>query len=199
MKKEQTHILVEGALMVALATVLSLFQFNKLPFGGSVTLLSMFPIILFSIRWGLKGGLLASFVYAVLQLMLDIGNVVGWCQTVGILIACILMDYLVPFTLLGLGGLFRKKGFAGWISGTALVILLRFAAHYLSGVYVWKSFGEILGMNIESPYLYSLIYNGAYMVPELIFTLVAAIIFFKIPQTKQVLLREGIPPEKRVC
>ncbi len=199
MKKEQTHILVEGALMVALATVLSLFQFNKMPFGGSVTLLSMFPIILFSIRRGLKGGLLASFVYAVLQLMLDIGEIVGWGLTPGTLIACILMDYLVPFTLLGLGGLFRKKGFAGWISGTAFAVLLRFAAHYLSGVYVWQSVGEIIGKNIENPYLYSLIYNGIYMVPEFIFTLVAAIIFFKIPQTKQVLLREGIPPEKRVC
>lgn len=199
MKKEQTHILVEGALMVALATVLSLFQFNKMPFGGSITLLSMFPIILFSIRRGLKGGLLASFVYAVLQLMLDIGEIVGWGLTPGTLIACILMDYLVPFTLLGLGGLFRKKGFEGWIGGTAFAVLLRFAAHYLSGVYVWQSVGEIIGKNIENPYLYSLIYNGIYMVPEFIFTLVAAIIFFKIPQTKQVLLREGIPPEKRVC
>lgn len=199
MKKERTIILVEGALMVALATVLSLIRFSKLPFGGSVTLLSMFPIVLFSIRRGVKGGLMASFVYAFLQLMLDIGDIVGWGLTPGTLIACILMDYLVPFTLLGLAGLFRKKGFAGWIGGTALAILLRFAAHYLSGVYVWQSVGEIIGREISNPYLYSLIYNGLYMVPELIFTLVAAVILFSIPQTKQVMLRQGIPADQRVC
>lgn len=194
MKKEQIHALTEGAIMVAAATILSLFKFNKMPFGGSLTLLSMFPIILYSIRHGVMKGLFVSFVYAVLQLLLDIGDIVSWGLTPGILVACIFMDYLVPFTCIGLGGLFRKRGYAGWLGGTALAVILRFLSHYLSGVYVWKSVGEIAGTSLifESPYLYSLVYNSTYMVPELIFTMIAAAVFFKYPTTKKILIQDGI-------
>ena len=103
MKKEQIHAMTEGAVMVAVATVLSLIRFIKFPFGGSVTLLSMFPIILYSIRRGVKKGLFASFVYAVLQLLLEIGEIMTWGLTPGVLVACFLLDYLIPFTLIGLG------------------------------------------------------------------------------------------------
>ncbi len=192
MKKEQIHAMTEGAVMVAVATVLSLIRFIKFPFGGSVTLLSMFPIILYSIRRGVKKGLFASFVYAVLQLLLEIGEIMTWGLTPGVLVACFLLDYLIPFTLIGLGGLFRKSGYAGWLGGTAFVIVLRFASHYISGVYLWQSVGEILGHNFASPYLYSLVYNGVYMGVELIITMIAAAVFFAIPQTKKVLLQMGL-------
>lgn len=59
MKKEQIHAMTEAAVMVAMATVLSLIKFTKLPFGGSVTLLSMFPIIIYSIRRGVGRGVFA--------------------------------------------------------------------------------------------------------------------------------------------
>lgn len=192
MKKEQIHAMTEAAVMVAMATVLSLIQFNKLPFGGSVTLLSMFPIIIYSIRRGVGRGVFAGFVYAVLQLVLDIGEIMTWGLTPGVLVACFFMDYLIPFTLIGLAGLFRRHGYAGWLGGTALVIMMRYASHYLSGVVLWKSVGEILGRNIDNTYLYSLLYNGTYMIPELIFTMIAAAVFFAIPQTKKVLLETGL-------
>ena len=96
MKKEQIHAMTEAAVMVAMATVLSLIKFNKLPFGGSVTLLSMFPIIVYSIRRGIGKGVFAGFVYAVLQLILDIGEIMTWGLTPGVLVACFFMDYLIP-------------------------------------------------------------------------------------------------------
>ena len=67
MKDNKTKILVEGAVMVALATVLSFIRVFKLPWGGSITLLSMLPIVLFSIRRGVKSGLTVSFVFALIQ------------------------------------------------------------------------------------------------------------------------------------
>ena len=63
----KTRILVEGAAMVALATVLSFIRIFKLPWGGSITLLSMLPIVVFSIRRGVKAGLAASFVFSLIQ------------------------------------------------------------------------------------------------------------------------------------
>ena len=192
MSMNKTKILVEGAVMVALATVLSYIRVFKLPWGGSITLLSMLPIVLFSIRRGVGAGLTVSFVFSLVQFTQGIiDGLFGWGLTPGLLIACILFDYLLAFTCLGVAGLFRKKGFAGQIGGIALAVVLRFLFHFLSGIVVWQSFGELWqGFYTENTWLYSLLYNGSYMLPELIFTLCGAVALLKVPQTKRILLTE---------
>ena len=184
MQSTKTRILVEGAIMVALATVLSFIRVVKLPWGGSITLLSMLPIVLFSIRRGIKSGLTVSFLFALIQFIQGImDGLFGWGLTPGSLIACIFLDYLLAFTVLGLAGLFRQKGVTGWISGIALAILLRFTMHFLSGVIIWKSFGQLWGdFFTENTVLYSLLYNGAYMLPEMIFTIIGAVVLLKMPK-----------------
>ncbi|MBR3735844.1 MAG: energy-coupled thiamine transporter ThiT [Lachnospiraceae bacterium] len=184
MQSTKTRILVEGAIMVALATVLSFIRVVKLPWGGSITLLSMLPIVLFSIRRGIKPGLTVSFLFALIQFIQGImDGLFGWGLTPGSLIACIFLDYLLAFTVLGLAGLFRHKGVTGWISGIALAILLRFTMHFLSGVIIWQSFGQLWGdFFTENTVLYSLLYNGAYMLPEMIFTIIGAVVLLKMPK-----------------
>ncbi len=184
MQSTKTRILVEGAIMVALATVLSFIRVVKLPWGGSITLLSMLPIVLFSIRRGIKSGLTVSFLFALIQFIQGImDGLFGWGLTPGSLIACIFLDYLLAFTVLGLAGLFRQKGVTGWISGIALAILLRFTMHFLSGVIIWQSFGQLWGdFFTENTVLYSLLYNGAYMLPEMIFTIIGAVVLLKMPK-----------------
>ena len=186
MQSKKTRILVEGAVMLALATALSFIQIYKLPWGGSITLLSMLPIVLYSIRRGLKAGLAVSFLFSLIQLYQGImDGLFGWGLTPGMLIACIFIDYIFAFTVLGLGGLFRKKGTAGWIGGIVLAIALRFVMHFLSGVVIWKSFGELWeGFSTESSVLYSILYNGSYMLPELIITVVAAVVLLNVPQVR---------------
>lgn len=190
MSKNKTKILVEGAVMVALATVLSYIRIYRLPWGGSITLLSMLPIVIFSIRRGLKAGLTVSFVFSLVQFTQGVvDGIFGWGLTPGMLIACILLDYVVAFTVLGLAGIFRKKGLAGWICGISLAIVLRFVCHFLSGVIIWKSFGELWnGFSTDNTFLYSFLYNGSYMLPELIFTLIGAIALLNVPQTKRYLI-----------
>ena len=184
MQHNKTNVLVEGAIMIALATVLSFIRVVKLPWGGSITLLSMLPIVLFSIRRGIKSGLTVSFLFALIQFIQGImDGLFGWGLTPGSLIACIFLDYLLAFTVLGLAGLFRQKGVTGWISGIALAILLRFAMHFLSGVIIWQSFGQLWGdFFTENTVLYSLLYNGAYMLPEMIFTIIGAVVLLKMPK-----------------
>ena len=190
MKDNKTKILVEGAVMVALATVLSFIRVFKLPWGGSITLLSMLPIVLFSIRRGVKSGLTVSFVFALIQFAQGVmDGLFGWGLTPGMLIACILLDYLGAFTVLGIAGIFRKKGLPGWIGGISLAIALRFVLHFLSGVVIWQSFGELWnGFSTNNTFLYSFLYNGCYMLPELVFTLVGAVALLSAPQTKRLLL-----------
>ena len=192
MQNTKTKILVEGAVMVALATVLSFIRVFKLPWGGSITLLSMLPIVLFSIRRGVSWGLIVSFVYSLVQFAQGVmDGLFGWGLTPVMLIACILLDYLGAFTVLGIAGCFRKKGLPGWIGGITLAIVLRFVLHFLSGVVIWHSFGELWsGFATDNTYLYSFLYNGCYMLPELIFTLVGAVALLKVPQTKRFLIAE---------
>lgn len=186
----KTRILVEGAAMVALATVLSFIRIFKLPWGGSITLLSMLPIVVFSIRRGVKAGLAASFVFSLIQFVQGImDGLFGWGLTPGMLVACILLDYILAFTVLGIAGLFRNKGLAGCIGGVALALVLRYVLHVISGCVIWQSFGELWSdFFIENSFLYSLIYNGCYMLPELVFTLIATCILFAQPQAKKVIL-----------
>ena len=91
-RKNTTRMLCEGAIMVALAQILSYIKLMELPNGGSLTP-AMFPILLFALRWGLKDGLLAGFVFGLLQLIFDGAYAWGWQS--------MLLDYLVAFTPLG--------------------------------------------------------------------------------------------------
>jgi len=188
----KTKVLVEGAAMVALATVLSYIRVFKLPWGGSITLLSMLPIAIFSIKRGIKAGFAASFAFALLQFgqgVLD--GLFGWGLTIGMLIACIVLDYIGAYTVLGIAGIFRKKGMAGWITGIVIAVVLRFLFHFFSGVVIWGSFGELWGgFYTENTYLYSFVYNGCYMLPELIFTVIGAVVLLKLPQTRRFIINE---------
>ncbi|MBE5862433.1 MAG: proton-coupled thiamine transporter YuaJ [Lachnospiraceae bacterium] len=191
---KNTKVLVEGALMVALATILCFIRIIRLPWGGSVTLLSMLPIVLFSIKRGLKAGFAASVLFSLIQLFQGIlDGLFGWGLTPGMLIACIFLDYLLAYSIIGIAGIFRKKGLTGWIVGIAIAVTLRFLVHFISGVVIWHSYGELWeGFSTENSVIYSLVYNGCYMLPELIFTLIGAVALLKVPQTSRLLLSDDI-------
>ena len=189
MKNNKLRILVEGAVMVALAFGLSLLKIYRFPWGGSVTVLSMLPIIVFSIRNGVGSGLMCSFVYSLTQLAQGIigDGLLGWGLTPLLLVGCIFFDYVGAFTVLGLAGMFRKKGMGGWISGAVIAIALRYVLHILSGSLIFASVGMILDWNIENTWVYSIVYNGAYMLPEMILTTVGAVVLFKTGALKMIL------------
>ncbi len=190
MKNTKTRILAEGAVMVALATVLSFLKIVQFPWGGSITVLSMLPIVVFALRYGVRKGWIVSFVYAVIQLGqgILIEGLLGWGLTPVALIACILLDYLAAFGVLCLAGAFGNKKWSAIIGGVVLALCLRFALHYVSGVAIFHSFGELWeGFSTDNTWLYSLLYNGAYMLPETVFTTAGAIVLFKTPQMRKLL------------
>ena len=181
-KSSKLQTLCTCALLIALATALSLIKIWNMPWGGSVTLLSMLPIALISIRFGVKQGLFSSFVYSVIQLVFGItlDGLLGWGLTAGMLCACIFLDYIAAFTVIGFAGIFARKGMSGIISGTVISIILRLICHVLSGVFVFAAAGKLWdGFETENTLLYSLVYNGAYMLPEIILTTIGAIFIYK--------------------
>ena len=190
MKKNKVRVLVEAAVMVALAFVLSMITIYKLPWGGRVTLLSMLPIIVFSIRNGTGSGLACAFVFSLTQLMQGIisDGLLGWGLTPILLAACIFLDYIGAFTALGLSGLFRKFGVKGWIGGSVMAIMLRYGLHIVSGAAVFHLAGKLWdGLELSDPWLYSIAYNGCYMLPEVILTTIGAVALFKSGAIKMIL------------
>ena len=187
-KSTRVYALCECAIFLAIAVVLSYVKIFTLPFDGSITLFSMLPICLISIKYGIKWGLGAAFCYSWFQILQ--GGVFAWGLTPTMLVASLFLDYILAFTVLGLAGLFRKKGYLGMISGVALVCVLRFLVHFIAGVVLWANLAEFVAFGqewVNQPVLYSICYNGIYMLPETILTSVAAGILLKIPQMKRIL------------
>ena len=178
----RVRALTEGAIMLALAVVLNYLSgiiFASLPQGGSVTL-AMFPLLFYVHRWGLGKGLLVCFAYGTLDMLLGKGYAWGWQS--------ILLDYLVAYTALGLGGLFRGKSW-GIFPCITVGCLARFLVHHISGVTLYRIIEptgieglEFLGV-FSNPHLYSLVYNGVYMVPNTIIALAIAGILY-VPMKK---------------
>ena len=190
-KKPDIKKLTMSAVMIALSTVLSLVTVMKMPLGGSVTLFSMLPVCMLSIMYGCRWGAVCAFIYSLGQLALDIAGVAGWGLTPVAFAGCVVFDYLAAFTVLGLAGMFRAKGVPGYIAGIALAVALRMVSHIISGVIFFSSWAPE-GWN---PFVYSLSYNGAYMVPEFIFTFAGAIILLKEPHAAK-LFRVELPQKK---
>ena len=196
-KNSNTYKLAVCAIMVALGAVLSLVKVVQMPFGGSVTLLSMLPCAMVSVMLGLKWGLAASFVESVIQLAFGItmDGVLGWGLTPAMLIGTILLDYILAYTVIGLAGAFRSKGYVGICVGTGLAVFLRFVCHLISGAVIFANLEQFVAFGaswVGRPGLYSLCYNGAYMLPELVITMVAATILFRLPQIRRIMANETV-------
>lgn len=145
-----TKIIAEVVTFVALATALSYIKVYYLPQGGSITAGSMIPIIWLALRRGAKVGLSAAVVYGIVQLTME-PYIYHPAQ--------VLLDYPIAFGALGFAGFFKNRPFVGVNIG----ILGRLLAHFASGIVFFASYAPE-GMH---PAVYSAIYNGSYMLPEL--------------------------------
>lgn len=191
MKQTKTRTLCECAIMLALAVILSFIQFGKLPWGGSITLASMLPICLIAIKHGPKWGLGTAFCFSWFQILQ--GEVFAWGLTPVMLISSLFLDYIFAYTVLGLAGVFSKKGTIGNVCGVAMVCVARFVIHFLAGIILWANLEQFVAFGetfVNRPVLYSLLYNGSYMLPETIITVVVAAVLFGIPQTKRLLTKK---------
>ncbi len=191
-QSKQILALTQSAIFIALATVLSFLPVYKMPMGGSVTLASMLPILFIGVKFGYKWGLSSAGIYAFIQLFQALieGNVFVYCNGVGIVILCVLFDYLVPFGILGFSAFAKpKEGEKLSIIKASItfgiIIAIRFVCHYITGVAIWGQWApEGMGK-----FLYSLIYNGQYMLPELIITILIGVFLMSSSQIEKMLTK----------
>ena len=167
MEKSNTRELAEIAIIVALSVVLNQIIVYRMPQGGSITLGSMVPIMILSMRRGVKVGVLGGTVFGLVQMVIE-GYIYYPLQ--------IILDYPLAFACLGLAGFFKKLP----PLGAVVAIAGRFVCHFVSGFYFFGEYAPA-GMN---PVVYSAMYNGSYLLPEAIIS--AVLIYFvwkKAPQT----------------
>ena len=208
----KTKRLTESAMLLAVAIVLELASkmfIPEMPFGGQVTLASMLPVVLISYRHGVKWGIVSGVAYAFIQMAIGARTVAAAFQPgyfgdgrmlLNAFIMCVL-DYLLAFTLLGLGGIFRgriKRPGVGLACGAMVSLGARYLSHVLSGYILFAGWAEwfftqegfpawgmTLAQNLTPGALglvYSLVYNAMYMVPEMIITAMAAMILGRVHQ-----------------
>ncbi len=163
--KLSTRILVESALAAALTVALSYVRLWTLPQGGSITLENV-PIIVLALLRGPRAGIAAGLVSGVIQLMLG-GYVVHPAQA--------LLDYPLAFGALGVAGLMKKTAWTGTLLGS----FARFACHVLSGVVFFASYAP----EGTSPLIYSALYNGSFMLPNTVLTIV--VVYLLLPRLKR--------------
>lgn len=176
-RTDRTKKLVLSAIMIAVGTVLSLIKLD-LPFGGGLTFGSMFPLIIISYKYDIKWGVITAFTYSLIQMLLGIDNL-QYATSIFILIAIVLLDYILPYSFLGLASItktFKIRGIYAISFGILLTFMFRFVCHFLSGWLIWDNiFPNDLGLMAP---IYSLLYNGSYMLGELIITGTFCIIFY---------------------
>lgn len=173
-KKQKVRRLAESAIMLALATILSELAVIKFPFGGSVTVFSQVPVVVISYRYGIKWGAFTGLVMGAIQMFFGMGNF-AYVSGIFAYLVLIFADYIIAFGALGLGGMFKGKikndGLAIAVGG-AVVSLIRFLCHFISGVTIWGDYSN----GAKGVWLYSLEYNMGYMLPETIVTVIGCMV-----------------------
>ena len=209
----KTKRLTTSAIMIAIAISIALIcgfmPFLNLPFGGGFTIASMLPIVLISYMYGIKWGLLTGLAYSFMQMLISFNTVQAfflpnsdnYMGNVFSALAICLLDYVLAYTVLGLGGMFRniiKNKTASIVLGVVLALSLRYIVHIISGYIFFGAWAEwffsqdgiygTFGSAVLNTFtgnglawFYSVFYNGLYMLPEIVITAIIAVPVSRIP------------------
>lgn len=162
------------AMAVALAYVTSFIKVFQLPYGGSVTLMSMLFVVLAANWYGTRTGVLVGFAYGILQFLQE-------PYFLSVFQVC--CDYVLAFAALGLAGLFRKSR-NGLLTGYIAAVLARGVFHSLGGYLYWMDYmPENFPQALRS--LYPIVYNYSYLLAEGLLT----VIVLKVPAVDRALAR----------
>ena len=197
--------IVLSAMLIAIAMVLSFIQPFQLPFGGGITLASMMPIVLIAFIFGTKWGLFSAFVYSVMQMVAGAKVVTAFFMpgdsqmTFFAAMAVCIIDYILAYSVLGFGGIFKNKIKNNTVAvtvGSVFALSLRYLMHIISGAVFFGAWAQwfftqdgfyAVGEKIMQSFsgvslsiIYSVFYNGLYMIPEIIITAIITPVVYKV-------------------
>jgi thiamine transporter len=159
-----TKIFAEIIVFSALSGILYTIRPFSLPYGGTVTLGSMIPVMWLSMRRGIRVGVISGLIFGFLALFIDM-LLVGAANII-VSPVQVFLEYPVAFGVLGFAGIFRRKSIGFVVLGAGIGVILRFLLHYLVGVYIWASVYEFPAE--WGLYLWPAVYNGSFLIVEFI-------------------------------
>ena len=166
MDQSKTRMIAEAGVAIAIAQVLSFITLFHMPQGGSIKAASLVPLMIFAYRWGGTRGIWAGVVYGVLHFLLGFKSSIHYLS--------IILDYLVAYGAIGVCGYF-KDNMTGLVSGSIVAIALRWFASVTSGAVVFASYAP----QGQNPWIYSMIYNASYMVPDGILNIIVLLFVYQ--------------------
>ena len=166
MEHSKTRMIAEAGVAIAIAQVLSFITLFHMPQGGSIKAASLVPLMIFAYRWGGTRGIWAGVVYGVLHFLLGFKSSIHYLS--------IILDYLVAYGAIGVCGYF-KDNITGLVSGSIVAIALRWFASVTSGAVVFASYAP----QGQNPWIYSMIYNASYMVPDGILNIIVLLFVYQ--------------------
>ena len=171
--KFEAKVLAEIIVFAALSAALYTLRPFSLPYGGSITLGSMVPVMWLALRRGLRIGCVAGAIFGLAALPIDVmllpySPITNPLQVV--------LEYPIAFGMLGLAGLFHKKSTVLAIVGVGLSVFIKFLLHFIAGIIFW-AYTVPTGWD---PAVYSAVYNGSFLFPEFI---ISGILIFILVKT----------------
>ncbi len=208
----KTKRLVTTAMLIAISAVLSIFQPFQLPFGGGITIASMMPIVIVAFCYGTRWGLFSAFIFSLLQMFLGAKTISAFFlpgedqMTLWKALTVCFLDYIAAYTVLGFGGILNgkiKNDLTAITLGSFIALSLRYLVHIVSGAIFFGSWAEwfftqegfyAIGAKIMEAcsgttlsWVYSIFYNGTYMLPEIIITAILTPLIYKALSASSVL------------
>lgn len=182
-----TRSLTFAAVCIAMSFALSYLKVVEMPQGGSITIASLLPLMIYSYMFGTKKGVFAGFIYGILQAFQD---------TYILHPAQFLLDYPVAFSAIGLAGMFAHTDAlrfpqVKFALGALVGVAGRFIAHFLSGIFAFGAFATI-----QPVWLYSLVYQAGYVLPDLAIVIVVGILVFSSKTFLKEMARIAAGPAK---
>lgn len=158
-KVSDTRSIVYGAVAIALAFALSYIKFYRMPNGGSITLASVLPLLLYSCMFGTRRGTIVCLIYGTLQAVQSPGNIIHPMQ--------FLLDFTLAYGIIGVSGIFMEKGvfknkILCFLLGSVVAMVLRYVCHVCSGVFAFADYADL--DTYSTALVYSMAYNATVFV-----------------------------------
>lgn len=182
MKKNNNivRIIAEVGIFAAIGFVLDEIQgiafASVFTAGGSIGF-AMVAVLIIAYRRGWLPAICTGLIMGLLDLITKSYLITFWQ---------VLLDYILPYALVGCAGFFKplfdKSESSGkkilWLCiGAVIGGMLKFLSHFIVGMLVWAPMGY--SWAIESEALYSFVYNIAFTGPSIILSMVVMIVLLK--------------------
>ena len=178
-KKLATQDIAYAGVAISISFVLSFLKVTPVQYGGSITLASLAPLLIYAYYFGFAKALVCGLIYGLLQFIQD-----PYILTP----ATFTLDYLLAFAAVSVMGLFSKCKLNAKtiVLGTTSSIMFRFLMHFISGILYFNHGSIWVNLPADSAATYSLLYQMVYLIPDLIICLTAMLILHKMRVLEQI-------------